>query len=296
MSDAFWQSLGDHLARHMNASFVISQRHHCHGGSINQAYRLITEDGRSLFVKMHPSASADMFEAEAAGLQELFRSQSIRVPEVLATGVTDSQSWIAMEWLQLGCGDMQSARLMGEQLAAMHHCTAPQYGWHRHNTIGSTPQLNTRETCWLEFFREHRLRYQLNLAADHGFCGALQRKGERLLADMDAFFADYMPAPSLLHGDLWGGNQGTDSQGRPVLFDPAVYYGDRETDLAMTTLFGGFERSFYEAYQAVWPLDAGYQVRRTLYNLYHILNHANLFGGSYAMQAERMIDSLLAEL
>ena len=177
----------------------------------------------------------------------------------------------------------------------MHRTTRPQFGWWRDNTIGSTPQINTEEHDWIAFFREHRLHYQLELTATHGNTRLL-RAGEKLLEALPAFYSDYTPPASLLHGDLWGGNHGQLRDGTPVIFDPAVYYGDREADLAMTELFGGFSFSFYAAYNEAWPLDAGYRVRRELYNLYHVLNHFNLFGGGYAGQAEGMIGRLVSEV
>ncbi len=164
------------------------------------------------------------------------------------------------------------------------------------NWIGRTPQPNGWQHDWIAFRREQRLGFQLQLAAQNGFGGALQRDGEQLLARLDGLFDGYVPVPSLLHGDLWGGNHGFLADGTPVVFDPALYVGDRECDLAMSELFGGFAADFYAAYRASWPLDAGYAVRKTLYNLYHILNHANLFGGGYAAQAARMTAALLAHI
>ncbi len=159
---------------------------------------------------------------------------------------------------------------------------ASQFGWKRDNTIGSTPQRNGTSSDWVEFFRERRLRTQLDLALRNGFAGRLQERGNVLLDLMGAYFSSYRPVPSLLHGDLWGGNWGVDAAGVPLIFDPAVYYGDREADLAMTRLFGGFGNAFYTAYHSNWPLDQAAGSRRGLYNLYHVLNHANLFGGAYA--------------
>ncbi len=178
----------------------------------------------------------------------------------------------------------------------MHRCDAAQFGWQRDNTIGATPQPNAWHADWVAFFRDRRLGFQLAMAGDNGAPARLLDRGRRLLGELDAFFTTYRPTPSLLHGDLWGGNWGADSSGAPVIFDPAVYFGDREADIAMTRLFGGFDRQFYGAYAAEWPLDAGHGSRETLYNLYHILNHYNLFGGSYAAQAGDMIERLLAEL
>ena len=180
-------------------------------------------------------------------------------------------------------------------LAQLHRTTAEAYGWHRDNTIGTTPQDNARTEDWAAFFRDRRIAPQLALAARNGHGGRLQRAGERLLAAMPLLLAGHAPVASLLHGDLWSGNAARLASGEPVIFDPAVYFGDRETDLAMTELFGGFPAAFHAAYRAAWPIDAGYPVRRTLYNLYHVLNHLNLFGGGYGAQAEAMIGQLLAE-
>jgi fructosamine-3-kinase len=178
----------------------------------------------------------------------------------------------------------------------MHRHTADRFGWSRDNTIGSTPQINHTDEAWTTFFRERRLRFQLDLAASRGAPAALIDRGARLLEGLPGFFSVYQPAASLLHGDLWGGNWGCDGDGQPVLFDPAVYFGDRETDLAMTELFGGFDDRFYQSYRQSWAIDPGYSTRKVLYNLYHVLNHFNLFGGGYARQAQGMIDTLIAEL
>ena len=174
----------------------------------------------------------------------------------------------------------------------MHRHTAERFGWERDNTIGATHQANAWREDWITFWREQRLGFQLELVGRHGYTG-LQRHGERLL-DRFQVLIDHDPLPSLLHGDLWGGNISYDNTGEPVIFDPAVYYGDHKADLAMTELFGGFGSDFYAAYRAAWPLDAGYPTRKMLYNLYHILNHTNLFGGGYAGQAQGMIERLLA--
>ena len=172
--------------------------------------------------------------------------------------------------------------------------TEARFGWGRDNTIGPTPQANAWSGDWTEFFRERRLRPQLELARRGGLARALSAPGERLLGCVDRLLAGHRPAASLLHGDLWGGNWLASSGGEPVLFDPAVYYGDRETDVAMTRLFGGFGAAFYRAYEAAAPLPPGWPERCELYNLYHVLNHANLFGSAYARQAQSIIERLLA--
>lgn len=237
-----------------------------------------------------------MFQAEAAGLSELAGAHAIRVPEVICSAQDADSSWLVTEYIQFGRGRAGSSSLLGEQMACLHRSTSDAFGWFRDNTIGSTPQMNRQFESWISFYRRHRLGFQLDLATANGFSGSLQDKGGRLMADLDCFFTAYTPVPSLLHGDLWGGNYSFDEQGNPVLFDPAVYYGDREADIAMTELFGGFSTGFYAAYHDAWPLDTGYAQRKNLYNLYHILNHANLFGGGYAAQAESVMDHLLAEI
>ena len=263
------------------------------GGCINQSY-LLADDKRSFFVKLNDAKRLPMFEAEAAGLQQIIASKTVRAPQPLCHGLADDQAFLVMEYLELRAhGD---AAALGEQLAQMHHPQQAYFGGPRDNTLGSTPQPNTQTTTWIEFVRDKRIGYQLRLAAQNGYCGKLQTQGENLLAGLDKFFTNYQPQASLLHGDLWGGNHGYLTEGTPVIFDPAVYYGDRETDLAMTELFGGFAPAFYAAYQEAWPLDAGYAERKMLYNLYHILNHANLFGGGYAAQALQMVSQLNAEL
>lgn len=264
------------------------------GGCINRGITLSGRDGRRYFVKLNSADQADMFAAEAAGLAEIAASGAIRVPRPIAQGGDASAAWLVLEWLDLEQRGAPGAGELGRRLAALHRSTGPSFGWKRDNTIGATPQPNPPRRDWIAFWREHRLGHQWSLAARHGAPSRLLRSGERLLEELEAFFPGHAPVPSLLHGDLWGGNYGY-AGGEPVLFDPAVYFGDREADLAMTELFGGFPEAFYAAYREAWPLDAGYGVRKHLYNLYHVLNHFNLFGGGYAGQAERMIGQLLAE-
>jgi fructosamine-3-kinase len=264
------------------------------GGCINSAY-VLRDGDRSYFVKVNRADLLSMFEAEAAGLGEMAATRTIRVPIPLCTGVAGKHAYIVMEDVPMGGRAGGGAARAGRQLAAMHRSDRPDFGWDRDNTIGSTPQPNSPDPDWLAFWRERRLGFQLQLAAHRGYGGRLQSLGERLLADFPSLI-DHDPRPSLLHGDLWGGNLGFDQQREPVIFDPAVYYGDREADLAMTELFGGFGADFYAAYDEAWPLDRGYRVRKTLYNLYHILNHLNLFGGGYLGQAEGMMERLLAEI
>ncbi len=269
------------------------------GGSINQAYRLSgidtdTNEVKDYFLKLNRAAQLPMFEAEAAGLREMAQSNSIRVPGVICSGSSDGQSYLVLEALDFSSGSPGSAEQLGQQLASMHRYTSDRFGWSMDNTIGSTPQPNQQSDDWVSFWQQQRLGFQLRLAGQNGASRSLLKKGDKLLAAVPRFFMDYQPEASLLHGDLWSGNYAFVQSGEPVIFDPAVYYGDREADIAMTELFGGFPSSFYTAYNEAWPLDPGYKHRKKLYNLYHILNHFNLFGGGYAQQAESIIDQLLS--
>ena len=266
-----------------------------HGGGINECYRWASSAG-PLFVKVAAAGDRAVFEAEAHGLRELTKPRAVRIPKVLGVGASASHSWLVLEWIQFGAIHPACEVALGEQLALQHRATSDAFGFDGDNTIGSTRQPNPRDADWIRFFREQRLRHQLELARGSGYGGLLQQRGERLLECMGALFTGYAPAPSLLHGDLWGGNWSADLNGAPVLFDPAVYYGDREADIAMTRLFGGFGRDFYTAYESAWPLAEGAAERAGLYNLYHVLNHVNLFGEGYLGQARTLIDRVLAEV
>jgi protein-ribulosamine 3-kinase len=264
------------------------------GGSIHRSYRWRCGD-TTLFVKVADDSDAAGLKAEAAGLLALADAHAVRVPRVLARGTAGRNAFLALEWIESRPSSRAAEHRLGELLAVQHRVTAPQFGFTGDNFIGRTPQPNGCLPDWAEFFRERRLRHQLVLAVQNGFA-ALEHPGARLLEAVTALLAGHRPQASLLHGDLWAGNWLADAHQEPVIFDPAVYYGDREADLAMTRLFGGFGRAFYDAYQGAAPLPAGHAMRAQLYNLYHVLNHANLFGGGYAHQALASIDRLLAEV
>lgn len=292
-----WQTISDHISSETNKPFVIESKNGVSGGSINTAY-VVKGDQQSYFVKTNSADRLDMFEAELDGLKEIAASAAIKVPKPVCVGKEGSQSYIVLEYLPIHGGQGGSSVSMeqlGVDLACMHRHTSEQFGWHRNNTIGSTPQINDYSSSWVNFYREHRLAYQYQLAAKGGGRHLAQR-GELLMSKLDDFFTDYNPSPSLLHGDLWSGNYAIEDSGVPVIFDPATYYGDREADIAMTELFGGFSQRFYSAYNSSYALDSGYKTRKVLYNLYHILNHFNLFGGGYLNQAERMTEQLLADV
>ena len=290
---SLWDTVADALAAATGRPAVLTRQGTVGGGCINQAMQ-VQYGATTYFIKLNTASQVDMFAAEARGLEELRDSHTLRVPHPVCWGEDGHSAYLVMENLELG-GHGDPA-LLGAGLAAMHRVTRDRFGWVQDNTIGSTPQINTLTEDWVEFWREHRLRFQLDLAARHGHGGRLQSRGKQLLDVFPKLFADHAPQATLLHGDLWSGNYAYTRAGEPVIFDPAVYYGAREADLAMTELFGGFGREFYAAYREAYPLDTGYAVRKTLYNLYHILNHLNLFGGGYYAQALGMIDALLSEL
>jgi len=289
-----WQAITRHIEQSSGLDFSVKQQQSVGGGSINDAFVLTGENGAQYFVKTNTAGLKAMFEAEACGLRAMASSKTIRVPEPLCFGDDQVQSYIVMEYLDM-TGRADQA-ILGERLAAMHRVTADRFGWEINNTIGDTHQPNAWKDDWLAFWREQRLGFQLQLAAKNGYGGELQTFGERLLVEMPKLFTGHDVQPSMLHGDLWGGNVAGLKDGTPVIFDPAFYYGDREADLAMTYVFGGFGPDFYASYQNAYPLDDGFAVRKTFYNIYHIINHLNMFGGGYHGQAIHMLEQVLAEI
>lgn len=263
------------------------------GGDINNA-ALIGNDQHQWFLKYKQRAPEGMFAAEALALSEIAAHKCIRVPKPLAFGRDGDTGWLVLEFIELTSSG--SSQVLGEHLAALHTVTAEHFGWVRDNFIGTTAQHNSATDTWSVFWRDKRLRPQLDLAYAKGYEARLANRAEQLLEEIDHFMEDHQPAASLLHGDLWAGNKAFADDGQPVIFDPASYYGDRETDIAMTELFGGFGPKFYAAYNQCAPLPHGYQLRRDLYNLYHMLNHLNLFGAGYLTRCESIVEHLLAQV
>jgi len=293
-----WNEIETAISEASGKPFRINQRSDIGGGCINQVMRLDGDpdlDHVSYFIKLNSASRLAMFAAESGGLQAIIDTGTISAPQPLCCGTAGGQAFLVMSLIETG-GSRGNPEQLGRKLAAMHRPKVSQFGWHRDNTIGSTPQHNDFSNDWLEFWRDQRLGFQYELAARNGCGERLLSEGEKLMECFGGLFDGYSPQPSLLHGDLWSGNYSYDSSGTPVIFDPACYHGDREADIAMTELFGGFPRNFYSAYQEAWPLDSGYATRKMLYNLYHILNHFNLFGGGYLSQAESMTRQLLSEL
>ncbi|WP_068635509.1 fructosamine kinase family protein [Thauera butanivorans] len=255
---------------------------------------IIADGSERFFVKLGSADRLPMFEAEIDGLLALAAAGSFRTPTPIASGGDGgAHAFLVLEHLELH--PLQSAEhgsRFADALVALHQTTGPHFGWRRDNFIGSTPQCNTFADNWALFFTEHRLRPQFALARSRGFGGELQKQGERLFDRVPALFLDYRPRESLLHGDLWHGNAAVLADGTPTIYDPAVHYGDRESDLAMSELFGGFPGSFYARYRTGWALDEGYETRKQLYSLYHMLNHLNLFGRGYLGEALRLATRL----
>ena len=286
MESGSYNSLSEALKDLFGPDVTVRGERGCGGGCINDTSILTLTNECKVFIKRNSRVKLDMFEAEAAGLAALRdAAEGPRVPRVLATGTDGTFSFLLMEHLDAREKRRDFWEIFGAELAGLHRSTRhPSCGFPSDNYIGATPQKNGFIPSWIEFFRVNRLEYQLKLAQDRG----LADRGTSKLVDsvmkrLDSLLIEPEGGEaSLLHGDLWGGNFIQGPEGKACLIDPAVYYGHREADLAMTELFGGFNRAFYQGYNAAWPLDPGYPERRDLYNLYHMLNHLNLFGGGYA--------------
>ncbi|MDA8107806.1 MAG: fructosamine kinase family protein [Betaproteobacteria bacterium] len=268
------------------------------GGSASGATLAIdAADGRRAFVKLAAGELADALSAEEDGLRALQAAGSVAVPRPLCGGRHGEHAFLALEWLELAAWRPASAAAFGAGLAALHRHAGARFGWPRDNWIGASPQPNAWGEDWMSFFRDRRLAFQLERARRRGYGCELEQSGiERLLSGVPALLAGHTPQPSLVHGDLWSGNAAALADERPAIFDPAVHYADREVDLAMSELFGGFPEELRAAYRSAWPLAPGYETRKHLYNLYHVLNHLNLFGRGYLAQAQQLVRRLNAEL
>ena len=260
------------------------------GGCISDAYKVATNNGSNFFLKFNPSASNDMFIKEANGLKELAKANAIKIPEVLSF----DEDYILLEYIPTGHRKKNFFEEFGKSFAEMHRFTSESFGFFEDNYIGSNPQKNIpnekEKTSWANFYFNKRILYQFQLAEKLGNSTPELRKGiSKLESKIEEIIGETKAVPSLLHGDLWGGNYMVDENGNAVLIDPAVYYGHREADLGMTKLFGGFSSEFYRAYVETFPLEDGYEYRENIYKLYHVLNHLNLFGGGYYSQAISLI-------
>ena len=295
---------GEHL-------HVVSKRP-VYGGDINEAYRLSFSDGGAVFMKCNSLANLPFFEAEAKGLEALQRTRTIGVPKALGLGIDKAQgfSFLLMEYLEAAPKVRNYPEVFGRELAMLHRaeCSAfvdagsdssansdisaggarLPFGFETDNYIGASVQINTPKENWVTFFRECRLFPQMRMAEGY-FDDRMCKKCGKLLDHLDSYLVE-PEFPSLIHGDLWSGNAVCGPDGKAWILDPAAYVGHFEAELAMTELFGGYAPAFYDAYQEVNRIDSGYRDRRDLYNLYHLLNHLNLFGGSYLGSVKRIVD------
>ena len=276
-------------------SLRIADKRPVHGGDINRAYRLSLSDGSNLFMKCNTVRNLPFFTAEAQGLAALRGAGAIGVPHALALGTDQAQgiSFLLMEYLEPAPRVRNYWEVFGRELAALHRTGTEKpkdglpFGFASDNFIGASPQINTPAADWITFFRDFRLLPQMKMAEGY-FDPGTRRQCERLLERLDSYLEE-PEFPSLLHGDLWSGNVVCGPDGKAWILDPAAYVGHFEAELAMTELFGSFPAAFYEAYHEVSPIGTGYRDRRDLYNLYHLLNHLNLFGGSYLSSVRRLV-------
>lgn len=289
------QNLNTQLAKQENPPIHIVSAHLLSGGDTHTAYQLHTTT-QNYFLKLAPLHQRPILETEYHNLNALIQSNTLTCPTPYATGTYQENAWLLMEFIPLKQTGNETQR--GKDLAFMHHQINHQpqpFGWFEDNFIGLNVQHNAWSNSWIQFYGQRRLLPQLELSQLKGAPNSLYQSGLKLIEALPFWFQDYQPEASLLHGDLWAGNSAFNTQGNPIFFDPACYYGDRETDLAMSELFNGFSPEFYQGYHEIFPIDSGYQQRKPLYQLYHLLNHFNLFGGAYLQQAETLIQTLLTD-
>jgi protein-ribulosamine 3-kinase len=298
-ADPVARSLGAAIGAATGAPFDVVATRPVSGGCIHTALEVTGRTAlgeQRYFAKVNEAARASMFAAEAEGLAAIAAANAMQVARVVTHGKDGERAWIVLEWLELAPLTAASASHLGAALAAQHRIEHSRFGWERDNFIGASPQRNGWSDDWNAFWRDDRLHAQLRLAARNRLPSRMIDRGERLAADCHELLRGHAATKSLLHGDLWSGNAAATGAADSAVFDPAVYIGDHEADIAMTELFGGFPPDLLAAYRAEWPAGPGYAVRRDLYNLYHVLNHANLFAGGYVRQAEHSIERLLAEI
>ncbi len=282
----------DLLATMYEPSVTIESSRPVGGGCINQTLALTLSNGETVFLKQNDHPPGGLFEKEARGLNLMREAKNgPRIPEVVALPEEPDPKFLLLEFIEEGAPGNGYYQRFGQALAAMHRTTQEHYGLDHDNFIGSTVQKNSPEKDALVFFREHRLGFQQKLARDRELLPAgADKRIDQLCDRLDQFLDLSGEQPAVVHGDLWSGNTFADTAGRPCLVDPAVHFGLRETDLAMTELFGRLPQSFYDAYREAFPQVPGYEERKSIYNLYHLLNHLNLFGGSYLASVESTVN------
>lgn len=282
-------SLAQALVELFGKSAALDHTDRVSGGDINRSYALTLTNGAKVFMKANAKEHVDFFFAESAGLQAIAQTGTLKTPHILCTGTDDGEqvgySFLLMDVIESAPKKADYWEAFAHNLSLMHKADTTQFvsggkfGFNANNFIGAGNQYNNAHASWISFFRDCRLVPQFK-KADHYFDAAFKKKCDKLLSHLDALLVE-PGKPSLLHGDLWSGNVMCGSDGNAWLIDPACYVGHAEADIAMTQLFGGFSQAFYETYKAEGLLMEGYEQRRDLYNLYHLLNHLNLFGSTY---------------
>jgi fructosamine-3-kinase len=283
-----WHFISEQISKCIQKDFICDDIREVKAGDSHKAYK-ISDGKQRFFIKTNEKIHLRNFEAEREGLEHLSNTQLFKVPKVICSGLVSGHSYLVLEHIAMTQGDDQSWFHFGQTLAELHKThTQKMYGWQEDNFIGLTPQPNLWQKKWGCFFAEQRIGFMLQLLSEKGHVLA---NIDMVVESIKSLLAGHNPTSSMLHGDLWQGNASF-YKNQPVLFDPAFYFGDRETDLAMTELFGRFPQKFYQGYSDVWPLEVDYQYRKPIYQLYHVLNHALLFGGQYIDSAKITLKNL----
>ncbi|MGO4892801.1 fructosamine kinase family protein [Flavobacterium sp. W21_SRS_FM6] len=283
-----WHFISEEISKSINKDFICDDIREISSGHSHKAFKIT--DGRSrYFVKTNQKSYLPHFESEIDGLTHLSKAQLFRLPKIICSGVVADKAFLVLEFLTLSEGTTENWFQFGQLLAQQHQThTQNMYGWQEDNYIGLSPQPNKWNKKWCQFFAEQRIGFMLQLLAEKGKNLA---NIDKIVAAVFKLLAGHVPVASMLHGDFWSGNSGF-HKGLPTLFDPALYYGDRETDIAMSELFARLPTAFYEGYQATWPLDPGYEYRKPVYQLYHVLNHALIFGEHYIQSAQAILKNM----
>jgi fructosamine-3-kinase len=283
-----WHFISEQISERIKQDFICDDIREVKAGDSHKAYK-ISDGKQRFFVKTNEKIHLPNFEAEREGLEHLSNTQLFKVPKVICSGLVSSHSFLVLEHITMTSGNETTWFHFGQALAKLHtNHTQQRYGWQEDNFIGLTPQPNLWQKKWSCFFAEQRIGFMLQLLSEKGHDLA---NIDSVVESVKSLLAGHNPTSSMLHGDLWQGNTGFHKT-QPVLFDPAFHFGDRETDLAMSELFGRFPESFYQGYSDVWPLETDYQYRKPIYQLYHVLNHALLFGGQYIDSAKITLKNL----
>lgn len=283
-----WHFISEQVSQQIGKDFICDDIREVNSGDSHQAYK-ISDGKQRFFVKTNSKSKLANFEAEAEGLNHLQQTELFRIPKVICVGTVGDHCFLVLEHITMTSGNAESWYSFGEKLARLHQSqTQEMYGWQEDNYIGLTPQPNKWDKKWSRFFAEQRIGFMLQLLAEKG---SRLANIDNVVESVQSLLNGHTPKASMLHGDLWQGNTGFHKQ-QPVMFDPAFYFGDREAELAMTELFNKFPQAFYDGYESVWPIEPEYAYRKTVYQLYHLLNHALLFGGHYVQSAQATIKNL----